>query len=91
MKSEEIKNAKQKYIHEIIEVERQIRQISHELSDDKRAIINNFQLKLQKDIRICGVIFNNQFVGISVWKKNLCYSWKDTIEIFKDLSILTFQ
>ena len=46
--SEEIKKEKQKYIHEIIEVERQIRQISHELNDDKRAIISNFQLLLDK-------------------------------------------
>ena len=46
--SEEIKKDKQKYIYEIIEVEKQIRQISHELNDDKRAIINNFQLLLDR-------------------------------------------
>lgn len=46
--SDEIKKDKQKYINEIIEVERQIRQISHELNDDKIAIINNFQLLLDR-------------------------------------------
>lgn len=44
----EIKNEKQKYIQEIIDVEKQIRQISHELSDEKRAIINNYQLLLDR-------------------------------------------
>lgn len=46
--TEEVKKDKQKYIHEIIEVEKQIRQISHELNDDKRAIINNYQLLLDR-------------------------------------------
>lgn len=46
--SEEIKKDKEKYIHEIIEVEKQIRQISHELNDEKRAIINNYQLMIDR-------------------------------------------
>jgi signal transduction histidine kinase len=46
--TDEVKKDKQKYIHEIIEVEKQIRQISHELNDDKRSIINNYQLLLDR-------------------------------------------
>lgn len=56
--SEEIKNDKQKYIHEIIEVEKQIRQISHDLNDDKRAIINNFQLLLDKFVENHNLLLN---------------------------------
>jgi signal transduction histidine kinase len=46
--SDAIKKDKEKYIHEIIEVEKQIRQISHELNDEKRTIINNYQLMIDK-------------------------------------------
>jgi signal transduction histidine kinase len=46
--SDEVKKDKEKYIHEIIEVEKQIRQISHELNDEKRAIINNYKLMIDK-------------------------------------------
>ena len=46
--SEEIKRDKEKYIQEIIQVEKQIRQISHELNDDQRTIINNYQLMIDK-------------------------------------------
>ncbi|MFC4739802.1 tetratricopeptide repeat protein [Flavobacterium ponti] len=46
--SEEIKKEKEKYIQEIIQVEKQIRQISHELNDDQRTIINNYQMMIDK-------------------------------------------
>ena len=46
--SEEVKKNKEKYIHEIIQVEKQIRQISHELNDDQKAIINNYQLMIDR-------------------------------------------
>lgn len=46
--SEEIKQNKKIYIQEIIDVEKQIRQISHELNDEKRAIINNYQLMIDR-------------------------------------------
>lgn len=36
----------QNYINEIIQVEKQIRQISHELSDETQSIINNYQLMI---------------------------------------------
>ncbi|CAM3721115.1 histidine kinase [Flavobacterium gelidilacus] len=45
---EQIKNDKAKYIQEIIQVEKQIRQISHELNDEKRHIINNYQLMIDR-------------------------------------------
>ena len=37
---------RQNYINEIIQVEKQIRQISHELSDETQSIINNYQLMI---------------------------------------------
>jgi signal transduction histidine kinase len=46
--SEEIKKDKAKYIQEIIQVEKQIRQISHELNDEKLHIINNYQLMIDR-------------------------------------------
>ncbi|WP_339888810.1 ATP-binding protein [uncultured Flavobacterium sp.] len=46
--SEQVKKDKEKYIHEIIQVEKQIRQISHELNDDKQSIINNYQLMIDR-------------------------------------------
>lgn len=42
------KDDRQNYINEIIQVEKQIRQISHELSDETRSIINNYQLMIDK-------------------------------------------
>ncbi|MFT7250802.1 MAG: signal transduction histidine kinase, partial [Flavobacterium sp.] len=39
---------KAKYIQEIIQVEKQIRQISHELNDEKLHIINNYQLMIDR-------------------------------------------
>ena len=46
--SDEVKKEKEKYISEIIQVEKQIRQISHELNDEKRYIINNYQLMIDR-------------------------------------------
>jgi signal transduction histidine kinase len=46
--TEEIKKDKAKYIQEIIQVEKQIRQISHELNDEKLHIINNYQLMIDR-------------------------------------------
>lgn len=39
---------RKKYINEIIQVEKIIRQISHELNDDTRSIINNYQLMIDQ-------------------------------------------
>ena len=46
--SEQVKKDKEKYIHEIIQVEKQIRQISHELNDEKQSIINNYQFMIDR-------------------------------------------
>jgi len=58
--SEEVKKNKEKYIHEIIQVEKQIRQISHELNDDQKAIINNYQLMIDKLVDEQETILNHK-------------------------------
>lgn len=71
--SDEVKRNKEKYIHEIIEVEKQIRQISHELNDEKRTIINNYQLMIDKLVeeqeKLMGLKMEYSFNTKIPWEK----------------------
>lgn len=82
---------RQNYINEIIQVEKQIRQISHELSDETRSIINNYQLMIDKLVddqkSILGKIINYEVDSKVPWDK---FSAQEKINLYRIIQE-TFQ
>jgi signal transduction histidine kinase len=82
---------RQNYINEIIQVEKQIRQISHELSDETRSIINNYQLMIDKLVNdqksILGKIINYEVDSKVPWDK---FSAQEKINLYRIIQE-TFQ
>lgn len=57
---EKFNENKEKFIDQIKDIETQIRQISHKLSDEKKAVIDNFQLMINKLISDQEAVMQNQ-------------------------------
>lgn len=85
------KDDRQNYINEIIKVEKQIRQISHELSDETRSIINNYQLMIDKLVDeqkgISGKVINYDVDSKVPWD---LFSAQEKINIYRIIQE-TFQ
>lgn len=85
------KDDRQNYINEIIQVEKQIRQISHELSDETRSIINNYQLMIDKLVDeqkgISGKLINYEVDSKVPWD---LFSAQEKINIYRIIQE-TFQ
>lgn len=88
---EKFNENKEKFIDQIKDIETQIRQISHKLSDEKKAVIDNFQLMINKLISDQEAVMQNQIQFYSNIKQPWEYfSVDEKLNIYRILQE-TFQ